>query len=29
MTAGETMAITGLASGTTVNLLGEVTFGVR
>lgn len=28
MTAGETLAITGLASGTTVNLLGEVTFGV-
>jgi len=28
MTAGETLAITGLASGTTVNLNGEVTFGV-
>ncbi|KZP09158.1 glycoside hydrolase family 28 protein [Athelia psychrophila] len=28
MTAGETLAITGLASGTAVNLLGEVTFGV-
>ncbi|KZP02628.1 glycoside hydrolase family 28 protein [Athelia psychrophila] len=28
MTAGETLAITGLASGTTVNLLGDVTFGV-
>ncbi|KZP10501.1 glycoside hydrolase family 28 protein [Athelia psychrophila] len=28
MTAGKTLAITGLASGTTVNLLGEVTFGV-
>nr|BAH29710.1 endopolygalacturonase 2 precursor [Agroathelia rolfsii] len=29
MTAGETMALTNLASGTTVNLLGEVTFGFR
>lgn len=29
MTAGKTLALTGLASGTTVNLLGEVTFGVR
>ncbi|KZP09160.1 glycoside hydrolase family 28 protein [Athelia psychrophila] len=28
MTAGVTLAITGLASGTAVNLLGEVTFGV-
>ncbi|KZP10503.1 glycoside hydrolase family 28 protein [Athelia psychrophila] len=28
MTAGKTLAITGLASGTAVNLLGEVTFGV-
>ena len=29
MTAGVTMALTGLANDTTVNLLGEVTFGVR
>ncbi|KII91171.1 glycoside hydrolase family 28 protein [Plicaturopsis crispa FD-325 SS-3] len=29
MTAGETLALTGLASGTTVNLLGDVTFGVK
>lgn len=29
MTAGETLDLTGLASGTTVNLLGEVTFGVK
>lgn len=29
MTAGETMALTGLASDTTVNLLGTVTFGVE
>ena len=29
MTAGVTMALTGLTNGTTVNLLGDVTFGVR
>ena len=29
MTAGNTLALTGLASGTTVNLMGEVTFGVE
>jgi len=29
MTAGKTLALTGLMSGTTVNLLGDVTFGVR
>ena len=29
MTAGKTLALTGLANGTTVNLLGDVTFGVR
>jgi galacturan 1,4-alpha-galacturonidase len=29
MTAGVTLALTGLANGTTVNLLGDVTFGVK
>jgi hypothetical protein len=29
MTAGKTLSLTGLADGTTVNLLGDVTFGVR
>jgi galacturan 1,4-alpha-galacturonidase len=29
MTAGVTLALTGLQNGTTVNLLGEVTFGVK
>ncbi|KIM74136.1 glycoside hydrolase family 28 protein [Piloderma croceum F 1598] len=29
MTAGKTLSLTGLASGTTVNLLSEVTFGVQ
>lgn len=29
MTAGQTLALTGLATGTTVNLLGDIKFGVR
>jgi galacturan 1,4-alpha-galacturonidase len=29
MTAGKTLALTGLANGTMINLLGDVTFGVR
>lgn len=29
MTAGKTLSLTDLANGTTVNLLGEVTFGVQ
>jgi hypothetical protein len=29
MTAGKTLALTNLADGTTVNLLGDVTFGFR
>jgi galacturan 1,4-alpha-galacturonidase len=29
MTAGETLALTGLANGATVNLLGDVTFGFK
>jgi polygalacturonase len=29
MTAGKTLSLTGLANGATVNLLGDVTFGVK
>lgn len=29
MTAGKTLALTGLADGTTINLLGTVTFAAR
>jgi len=29
MTAGKTMDLTGLVNGATVNLLGDVTFGVK
>jgi hypothetical protein len=29
MTAGKTLALSGLANGTTVNLLGDITFGFK